>query len=51
MTGWALLSWGVLYIHLKRVNAARDALTAEERRSIIDAGKDGDEHPDFRFLF
>ena len=39
-----------LYLHLKRQNMIRDALSPEERQKWIDEGKVGDGHPDFRFM-
>lgn len=34
---------------LQRLNKIRDALTPEERQQWIDQGREGDEHPDFRY--
>lgn len=39
-----------MHIYLRKQNAKRDALTAEEREEWIQNGKIGDAHPDFRYI-
>lgn len=40
----------ILYVYLRRQNRIRDNLTTEERQAWIDEGRDGDAHPDYRFI-
>jgi hypothetical protein len=40
----------VLYMYLKRQNTIRENLTPEERQQWIDEGRDGDAHPDYKFI-
>ncbi|KAE9379536.1 MFS general substrate transporter [Stipitochalara longipes BDJ] len=48
--GCAIVLIIALYLHLKRQNTVRDALSPEERQLWIDEGKVGDAHPDFRYM-
>jgi hypothetical protein len=41
---------GVLYLHLRRQNRVREALTPAQRQAWIDEGRSGDAHPDYRFI-
>lgn len=45
----AVLGHTALYFYLSRENSRREALSPEERQAEIDAGKDGDFHPDYRY--
>ena len=48
--GCAIVLIIALYLHLKRKNMIRKALTREERQRWTDEGKVGDAHPDFRYM-
>ena len=40
----------VMFLHRRRRNQIRDALTPEERERWISDGKSGDGHPDWRYI-
>lgn len=46
----ASVGYSVMYTALRRLNARRDKMTADERIRELDAGKKGDGHPDFRYV-
>lgn len=35
--------------NFRRLNRIREALTPEERQRWLDEGREGDDHPDFRY--
>jgi sugar phosphate permease len=45
----AIIGHTALYVHFKRENRRRDALTEEQKEAEVQAGKIGDFHPEFRY--
>lgn len=46
----AAIGYATLYVVLRRANRSRDGMSVEERVRAMDAGMDGDRHPDFRYV-
>ncbi|KAI1774976.1 major facilitator superfamily transporter [Hypoxylon cercidicola] len=46
----AAIGYATLYVVLRQINRNRDGMSVEERARAIDAGMDGDRHPDFRYV-
>lgn len=46
----AAFGYFAMFTALRRLNNKRDNMTPEERQAELDEGKNGDRHPDFRYV-